>query len=40
MFNTISVKQVNWALRCYSPLGYKAAKEVKLKWTTAGDVGR
>ena len=30
------IKQVNWALRCYSPLGYTAVKEVKSKWTAAG----
>lgn len=30
------IKQVNWALRCCSPLGYTAVKEVKSKWSAAG----
>ncbi len=27
---------MNWALRCYSPLGYQAVKEVSAKWRPAG----
>lgn len=30
------IKQVNWALRCYHPLGVVQVKDVKAKWTSEG----
>lgn len=30
------VNLVNWALRCYSPLGYQVLKEVNAKWLPVG----
>ena len=30
------IKQVNWALRCYHPLGVEQVNDVKAKWTSEG----